>query len=311
MRRISLLKAIRPRIHVRAEGLEPSSSSEHRLLRPACFPDFTTPAYADSVGGETADIRFVVDNDKMRPPCEVRDVLALAARGMTASEIARHAEIPRSTIRDWLNDPQPSRRSRDCAGAHDLSLLEASPYAYLLGMYLGDGCISRCPRDVWRLRITLDAAYPGIVAECVGAVEAVASRQAGVYRRRDCRAIEVFSHWKHWPCLIPQHGPGRKHERRIVLADWQRQVVSANPELFLRGLIHSDGTRIIATERKGSYVRRAPRYAFSNRSEDILELFRAGCEATGVHCTRSSVKQISIYSKAAVARLDEFIGPKT
>ena len=168
MRRISLLKAIRPRIHVRAEGLEPSSSSEHRLLRPACFPDFTTPAYADSVGGETADIRFVVDNDKMRPPCEVRDLLALAARGMTASEIARHAEIPRSTIRDWLNDPQPSRRSRDCAGAHDLSLLEASPYAYLLGMYLGDGCISRCPRDVWRLRITLDAAYPGIVAECVG-----------------------------------------------------------------------------------------------------------------------------------------------
>ena len=44
-------------------------------------------------------------------------------------------------------------------------------------------------------------------------------------------------------------------------------------------LIHSDGTRIIATERKGSYVRRAPRYVFSNRSEDILGLFRAACDA--------------------------------
>jgi len=120
----------------------------------------------------------------------------------------------------------------------------------------------------------------------------------------------VSKYWKHWTCLIPQHGPGRKHERRIVLADWQRKIVSRRVEPFLRGLIHSDGTRIIATERKGTYVRRAPRYAFSNRSEDILELFRDACEAAGVHCTRSSVKQISVYSKAAVARLDEFVGPK-
>jgi len=21
--------------------------------------------------------------------------------------------------------------------------------------------------------------------------------------------------WKHWPCLLPQHGPGRKHERAL------------------------------------------------------------------------------------------------
>jgi hypothetical protein len=78
----------------------------------------------------------------------------------------------------------------------------------------------------------------------------------------------------------------------------------------LDGAVHSDGTRIIATERKGSYVRRAPRYVFSNRSEDILGLFRAACDVAGVHCTRSSQKQVSVYSKAAVARLDEFVGPK-
>jgi hypothetical protein len=86
--------------------------------------------------------------------------------------------------------------------------------------------------------------------------------------------------------------------------------VSTHPEQFLRGLIHSDGTRIIATERKGAYVRRTPRYGFSNRSEDILGLFRATCEIVGVHCTRASRKQIAVYSKAAVGRLDEFIGPK-
>lgn len=177
-------------------------------------------------------------------------------------------------------------------------------------MYLGDGCISARPRGVWHLRITLDSAYPEIVAECVRAVQAVTPGKAGVMHRRDCRAVVVSSYWKHWVCLIPQHGPGRKHTRPITLTDWQARIVTAYAEPFLRGLIHSDGTRIIATERKGGYVRRAPRYCFSNRSEDILGLFRAACERVGVHCTRSSHKQISVYSKAAVARLDEFVGPK-
>lgn len=49
--------------------------------------------------------------------------------------------------------------------------------------------------------------------------------------------------------------------------------MEANRKPFVRGLIHSDGTRIVATERKGSYVRRAPRYAFCNKSEDIKRLF--------------------------------------
>lgn len=245
----------------------------------------------------------------MRPQRKVDAVHALSREGLTSSEIARCAGIPRSTVKDWLSGRAPRRRSLECEG-HDFSLLDSHAYAYLLGMYLGDGCISPHLRGVWKLRITLDAVYPGIVAECVGVLELVAPGRAGVYRRRDSRATEVYSYWKHWTCLIPQHGPGRKHERPIVLTDWQQRIVSAHAEPFLRGLIHSDGTRIIATERKGAYVRRAPRYVFSNRSEDILELFRAACETAGVHCTRSSVKQISVYSKAAVARLDEFVGPK-
>lgn len=74
--------------------------------------------------------------------------------------------------------------------------------------------------------------------------------------------------------------------------------------------MHSDGCRIVATERKGAYVRRAPRYAFKNRSEDILQIFATACEAVDVHCTRSSQTVISVYSGEAVALLDEFIGPK-
>jgi hypothetical protein len=98
--------------------------------------------------------------------------------------------------------------------------------------------------------------------------------------------------------------------RPIALTAWQGQIVAVHTERFIRGLIHSDGTRIIATERKGNYVRRAVRYAFKNRSEDILEIFRDACAAADVHCTRASQTQIAVYSKAAVTRLDEFVGPK-
>lgn len=185
-------------------------------------------------------------------------------------------------------------------------------YSYLLGMYLGDGCISNHPRGVFRLRITLDAIYPDIVAECAEAMEAVVpGKRAHVLRRRGERSVEVSTWWKHWACLFPQHGSGRKHMRRIVLAGWQRGLVASHVEPFIRGLIHSDGTRIIATERKGKNVRRAVRYGFRNRSEDILRIFGDACSRAGVHYTRSSETQIAVYSKAAVARLDEFVGPKS
>jgi hypothetical protein len=95
-----------------------------------------------------------------------------------------------------------------------------------------------------------------------------------------------------------------------VLKEWQRSIAMTDPRPLLRGLIHSDGCRFIATERKGAYVRRAPRYAFTNRSEDILQLFGTACDAVGVHFTRASPTQIAVYSKDSVAILDRFIGPK-
>ncbi len=135
-------------------------------------------------------------------------------------------------------------------------------------------------------------------------------KHARAAARKDCRCVDVSMWSKHWPCLIPQHGPGRKHKRRIALEPWQRAIVTAEPRHFLRGLIHSDGTRIVATERKGSCVRRAPRYAFSNKSEDIKRLFCESCDALGIRWTRPSDRQIAIYRLQSVACLDEFIGPK-
>ena len=77
-------------------------------------------------------------------------------------------------------------------------------------------------------------------------------------------------------------------------------------EEFIIGLIHSDGCRVVANDRGV----RSIRYHFSNRSEDIIGLFTAALDALDLPWTRSSKYIISIYRKAATARLDTFIGPK-
>jgi len=33
----------------------------------------------------------------------------------------------------------------------------------------------------------------------------------------------------HLPCLLPQHGEGKKHERRIFLENWQHDFVAEAP----------------------------------------------------------------------------------
>jgi hypothetical protein len=67
--------------------------------------------------------------------------------------------------------------------------------------------------------------------------------------------------WGEWPAVFPQHGPGRKHERPIVLARWQRDITESYCESFVRGLIHSDGCRFVARQRKNGRVYRYVRYA--------------------------------------------------
>jgi hypothetical protein len=113
---------------------------------------------------------------------------------------------------------------------------------------------------------------------------------------------------------ISQHGPGKKHERKIELAPWQQIVADSQPAALARGLFHSDGCRFVNRVRRplsdGDRWYEYPRYMFTNESTDILRLCGDVLDRLEVAWRFSRRNTISVARREAVARLDEFIGPK-
>ena len=111
----------------------------------------------------------------------------LIAAGVNDCAIGRQIGVPRATVRDWRCRPQLRPRlvrGSPCGVFHDFSALPAAAYCYVLGLYLGDGCISRV-RRVWRVRVSLDMKYPEIIDRCCAAIDVLMPGQhASIERTR-------------------------------------------------------------------------------------------------------------------------------
>ena len=105
-----------------------------------------------------------------------------------------------------------------------------------------------------------------------------------------------------------------EHMRTIELQPWQRIIVAGHLGHFARGLFHSDGYRGINRIRQrvadGERWYEYPRYLFTNESQDILRLSGETLDQLGVAWRFSRRNAISVARREAVARLDEFVGPK-
>ena len=244
------------------------------------------------------------------PAWKVDHVLTLSAFGLSDAAVARSTGVSRHTVRQWRRGQTPSPPV-PCWRCGNGTCPDPAAYVYLLGVYLGDGTISKAPghKGVWKLRVSQDERYIDLIAECLGAMEAVLPNVAGAQQREGC--LELHSHSKHWPCLFPQHGPGRKHERLIDLEPWQHELVAEYPKELLRGLIHSDGSRginrVVVREKAYEYSR----YQFTNASDDIRRIFTDTCDMLGVHWTQMNERNVAISRRADVEFLDTFIGPKS
>lgn len=242
--------------------------------------------------------------------------MTLMEAALGDSEIARLTGLPRRTVSGWRHGRGTRLHLRQRLAVASWRPVTPEAYAYLLGLYLGDGCIaSTSRRSVW-LVITLDATYPQIVDEAARSVarcfpDAVARR----HPRSRGSAIGVQVSHPVLPFAFPQHGPGRKHLRPIRLETWQAAISRTYPRELLRGLIHSDGCRCLnrfstalPSGRIASYE--YPRYFFSNLSADIRTIFCDHCDLLGIRWTQSNERNISVSHRSSVALLDEFVGPK-
>ncbi|MFB7862016.1 helix-turn-helix domain-containing protein [Streptomyces sp. NPDC056069] len=255
---------------------------------------------------------------------EVRQrALTLLRGGARNCDVARRLNVPYGTISYWKHmdlaqrgECPGSRRAHSQCPRCERTEFDENAYAYLLGLYLGDGhIISRDKQH--HLSIYCNATQTGLIDAAEDAMRRVMPLPR-TSRRHRTGCVEVKSYTRHWKCLFPQHGPGKKHERPIVLEPWQQRIVDAHPWEFVRGLIHSDGcrvvnwtTRVVRGEKKRyEYVR----YFFTNVSDDIRRLCTDTLDGLGVewrHCTRAGRPyNISVARRASVALMELHVGPK-
>lgn len=247
--------------------------------------------------------------------------LALVRQGASYAEISEQLNVPRGTIGWWRFEERKALGvvyegpDHDCPRCRP-RVFDEDAYSYLLGLYLGDGHIISKPKQ-HHLSIFCCDTWPGLITAAEEAMRSVMARPS-VRRRQLKGCTEVKSFTRHWTCMFPQHGAGKKHNRRIALQAWQQSIVDDHPWAFIRGLIHSDGcrvtnwtTRVIGGERKRYEY---PRYFFTNTSADIIRLFTGTLDALGVEWKhlnqRRAAQTISIARRASVALMDRHVGPK-
>ena len=254
----------------------------------------------------------------MRPDIDLFvETRARLAGGESTRAVARALGLSQGTVHRWgRRSTPPSTVVRNEARA-TWDIVDGERYSYLLGAYLGDGTVSHQAPDFWSVAIVNDRRYPQVSAEIL---RAMAVTFPGSTPRL----------WPSWvgksdilqiahpaiPRAFPQHGPGRKHTRPIVLADWQRELTHGHPGALIRGLIHSDGCRTVnqvkttlPSERVAHY--HYVRYFFTNHSADIRGLFAEHCELLGVEVTQSSGRNLSVSRRASIAVLEDVVGPKS
>jgi len=249
----------------------------------------------------------------------VSEALEAMTDGLTSTQVAYALRVPRRTVLSWRRRYADGRGRRGglshapCPHCHGTDL-DAGAYCELLGWCLGDGHIGWSGRRTPQLAVFTDSKYPGLIEGVIELVRQVAPGTAPTTRQRPGCTV-IASSWTHWPCLFPQHGPGRKHERRIVLEPWQRELIEQHPGRFLRGLFHSDGCRVVnwatktvrgVTTRYDGY----PRYFFTNHSADIVDLCTWALDSLGVAWTLPRPDNVSVARRGAVAVLDQHVGLK-
>jgi len=227
--------------------------------------------------GETRKIfEFFIESIFMRTLEEIQDIIGLHKQNFNNCEISRILNIPRGTIKDVVKQYKEKGEGYFLKkrGVLDHSYLKnKKEYAYILGMYLGDGSITQYKTHrTPSIRIALDSKWPHVIEKVQEKLQEIfPNNKVSLINVTGANCVHIKCYNKHLREIF-EYGKGAKHKRKIVLKDWQKKAIDSYPWDFLRGLIHSDGSRYTMT------ASGRVNYSFSNKSVDIIELFKNICE---------------------------------
>ena len=183
-------------------------TSQKRLLERACgFESRFRHRYPRWIY-ITENVSATSDNVLMHPRATVDRARHLSQQGLTDRVVAQSVGVSIGAVQKWrtgIRRAPGTERKSGCPRCDGQSLDEPA-YSYLLGLYLGDGCISvggDRAKAVWKLSIFCDDAWPGLFHECAQAMRTVRpDNKVSRVQRQGCSEVKSYS--RHWPCLFPQ-----------------------------------------------------------------------------------------------------------
>jgi hypothetical protein len=142
----------------------------------------------------------VFEDEHVHPP-EIRSrARQLFLAGGTVAEADRAVGLPYRTVWHWCNDrPEAKQQGTQlrcfrCREAVD-SPTDPGSYAYLLGLYLGDGHLVTTAR-IPVLRIYCADAWPGLIEACDVAMRAVLATKVQRVQKQGCVGVQSYgTHW--------------------------------------------------------------------------------------------------------------------
>ncbi len=254
------------------------------------------------------------------------EVMKLRSSGMKISEIVKVTGLTRSCINNWINRGSPRNEQilsiLDNTKMNPIEVLVEmnstineiqlySAYSFVLGMYLGDGCIHEVNHST-QLTFSLDKKYEALNEYVMKVSNQVFGKNPSIYDRSVNRGQKIISNcinvkysYKHLKLIFPQHGRGKKHLRTIELTEWQKSII--NPVALCQGLFFSDGCYYLDSA-NNKWM-----YSFTNKSTGIIEILRDSLERLNIRCNirdRGNSIVLTVKHKDDVRKLHDMIGDK-
>jgi hypothetical protein len=226
--------------------------------------------------------------------------ITLREHGFSIRKIAEDLGIAPSTVR-WHIRHLPSISptiKRQAKQREQILLMERSnDLAYFMGVFAGDGCLTRTGRSC-KLLISCDQSHPYLIEEYTALLTRITGKTAKQRKHKNANCVEIYVYGIDLPnsLALPV---GNKNTNGFVVPDW---IYSADEylKMFLKGLIETDGG-VYKTFKNGGWYTYVH---FVQKNTEVQKAF----EIASYACGYPFVKQDATHYRLSSTKLaDEMI----